>query len=87
MATSITKFTQSDLKKINETQKLIQELQKRQDEAYSELCCSLPSMQKHEEDILFDYVFNNQSMTISLGQDGLKLEPIFTAENYDLLRK
>lgn len=77
-----TKFTQLDIQKITEAQKLIQELQKKQSLIYDTLLVNLPDLSKPEKSLLWDYVFNNQSMTISLGQDGLKLKSIFRAENY-----
>lgn len=82
----MTKFTQSDLKKINEAQTLIQELQKKQSLIYDTLLVNLPDLSKPEKNLLWDYVYNNQSMTISLGQDGLKLESIFRTETYPIFK-
>lgn len=81
-----TKFTQSDIQKITEAQKLIQELQKKQSLIYDTLLVNLPDLSKPEKSLLWDYVFNNQSMTISLGQDGLKLESIFKTEIFQVFK-
>ncbi len=80
------KFTQSDIQKITEAQKLIQELQKKQSLIYDTLLVNLPDLSKPEKSLLWDYVFNNQSMTISLGQDGLKLESIFKTETFQVFK-
>lgn len=75
-----TKFTQSDIKKIKDAQALIQDLQKKQLMAYDVLLLNLPDVNKSEKSLLWDYIFNNQTMTISLDESGLKLESIFLEE-------
>lgn len=78
-----TKFTQSDINKINQAQKLIQELQKKQSLIYDTLLVNLPDLTKPEKDTIWDYCYNNYSHTLSLGEEGLKIGEVFTAENYD----
>lgn len=73
----MTKFTQSDIKKINQAQKLIQKLQEKQSLIYDTLLVNLPDLTKPEKDTLWDYCYNNYSHTLSFGKDGLKIEKIF----------
>lgn len=75
-----TKFTQSDIQKIIEAQKLIRELQKKQSLIYDTLLVNLPDLSKPEKDLVFDYCYNNYTHTLSLGEDGLKIEEIFGGE-------
>lgn len=78
----MTKLTQSDIQKIIEAQTLIQSHQRSQSIIYDTLLVNLPDLSKSEQDLLFDYVYNNQTHTISLGKDGLKLEPVFGTETF-----
>ncbi len=71
------KFTQSDIKKIIEAQTLIQDLKKRQDMAFDVLLLNLPDLTRPDKDLIFDYCYNNYTHTLSLGEDGLKIEKIF----------
>ena len=75
-----TKLTQSDIQKIIEAQTLIQSYQRSQSIIYETLLVNLPDLSKSEQDLLFDYVFNNQTHSISIGKDGLKLESVFKHE-------
>lgn len=75
-----TKFTQSDIQKIKEAQTLIQDLGNRQAMAFDVLLLNLPDLTKPERDRLFDYCYNNHTHTLSLGEDGLKIEEIFGGE-------
>lgn len=73
----MSKFTQSDIQKIKETQALVQDLENRQAMAFDVLLLNLPDLTKPERDRLFDYCYNNHTHTLSLGEDGLKIEEIF----------
>ncbi len=75
-----TKFTQLDIQKIIEAQKLIQELQKKQSLIYDTLLVNLPDLSKPEKDRLFDFCYNDYTHTLSLGEDGLKIKKMFGGE-------
>lgn len=71
-----TKFTQSDIQKITEAQKLIQELQKKQSLIYDTLLVNLPTLKKEEESQIFNFVFNDYSHVLELKNGELKIKKI-----------
>ena len=75
-----TKFTQSDLKKINQAQKLIQKLQKKQSLIYDTLLVNLPTLKKEEESQIFNFVYNDYSHVLELKNGELKIKKVFGEE-------
>lgn len=76
------KFSPAHIKLINEACEHIQKLQKQQEIAYDVLLLNLPDMllETNTKEMIFDYVFNNETHTLTLDERGLKFEPIFRGE-------
>jgi len=68
----MTKFLAQDILLINQTHKLIQDLQRRQMMAYDVLLLNLPDLKKESntKTLIWDFVFNNEigEMTLEDGQ-------------------
>lgn len=76
----MTKFSESDIRVIDASQARIQKLQDDQIETFDILKARFPNLSPNEEFKLWDYCFNNQSRTLTLDNNGFRIESIFRHE-------
>lgn len=78
----MTEFSPVHISLINQSREYIQALQKQQSMAYDALLLNLPDMvlETNTKEMIFDYVLNNETHTLTLDEKGLRVEPIFGGE-------
>jgi len=74
------KFTKDHINLLSLANEKVQDLQRQQMKIYKDLLQNLPDLSKESDtkDRIWDYVFNNISCSLTLSENGLKINQHFT---------